>query len=221
MTMRKEYTQEMETLHNNMIRIGSLVEKSMDQARETLENYDDDLAIKVIANDDVIDQLVLEVTHECILLIAKQQPVASDLRDIIANLKLATDFERMADNAEDVCVNVRYMISSGYRLPLPKDMIRMFEEAKTMARVAMDAYVTRDREKAMQVLKRDDVVDQLYELTLNQLVQAMKDDSKSINGYLSLVMVAKHVERFADHAENVAEWVIYYLEGALDVKVQE
>lgn len=217
MTMRKEYANELQSLNNNMIRIGSLIERSMAEAKECLESYDDDLAREIIAHDDVIDEAVLDVTRECIMLIAKQQPVASDLRVIVANLKLATDFERMGDHAEDIALNVRYMIADGHMLPLPKDLINMFEEAKTMARVAMDAYVTRNREKAMEVIRRDDTVDLLYQLTRNKLLQDMKDDTKSISGYLSLVMIAKHIERFADHAENIAEWVIYYLEGALDV----
>lgn len=220
MTLRKEYTKELSQLHNEMIRLGSLVEAALENARTSLMEYNKDLATEVIKNDDVIDDIVRKINHDCVLLIARQQPVASDLRDITSNLKLITDFERMADHAEDIAVHVTRMVAMGYLLDIPDEISRMFDQAKDMTRTALDAYVSRDREKALKVMKMDDKVDHLYGLAHSQLVAYMKNDSFRAEGYVNLLMIAKHIERCADHAENVAEWVMYYLEGAYDIDLE-
>lgn len=216
MTMRVEFTKEMESLHNDMIRLGSLVETALGSANQALVKYDQALCDQVIARDDIIDQATIQINKACVLLIARQQPVASDLRDITSNLKLITDLERMGDHAEDICMITRRMIAGDYKLPIPSDLNKMFEQCRKMTSIALDAYVTRDREKALTVIKMDDLVDNLYSYIYSQMVRSMKDDTRNIEGYLQLLLIAKHVERCADHAENVAEWVIYYLEGAFD-----
>lgn len=215
--LRKEYSKELEEMHNQILRVGSLVEAAIENTSKALESYDRKIADQVIENDDVIDEAVLTTTRACIVLILRQQPVAGDLRDIIANLKLITDLERMADHAEDICLQVRFMVANNMILPIPRDLMQMFVEAKQMTRLVLNSYVQQDRDKAMQVIKRDDVVDNLYQLTYSQLQQDMKDDTKNIPGYMDLVLIAKRVERLADHAENVAEWIIYYLDGAMDI----
>lgn len=216
MALRKEFSKEMNELHNDMIRLGSLVENALCNAQEAVFNYDIDLAEQVVAGDDEIDKAAMEINKSCVLLIARQQPVASDLRDITANLKLSTDLERMADHAEDICKHLRYMIAGNQRLRLPRELERMFDETKKMTALSLDAYVSRDNEKALKVIKMDNTIDELYALVFADLSNQMKHDTMNIDGYLNLLMIAKHIERTADHAENVAEWVMYYLEGAFD-----
>lgn len=217
MTSRIEYERELQQLHNDMIRLGSMVETALQKSSIALEQYDAELCRDVIRGDDLIDEKVEIIDRDCVLLIARQQPVASDLRDITSNLKLITDLERMADHAEDICGHVLYMIEHDQKLPILPEIFKMLEVCRKMTATALDAYVTRSKEKTKEVIALDDEVDELYAASRRRLVELMSDDCQNIEGYVSLLMIAKHVERCADHAENVAEWIIYYLEGKFDI----
>lgn len=218
MSSRIEYEREMQNLHNEMIRLGSMVETALSKSRVALRDYDRDLCHEVIKGDDEIDHLVEKLDRECVLLIARQQPVASDLRDITSNLKLITDLERMADHAEDICELVLRMMDEGNKVEIPSELFQMIEVCRNMTGMAMDSYVMRSKEKSQAVLSMDDEVDSLYEKNRQILLDMMKKDPEKLEGYVAILTIAKHIERFADHAENVAGWVIYYLEGRFDIK---
>lgn len=217
MSSRIEYERELQQLHSDMIRLGSMVETALSKACLALQNYNEELCREVIKADDLIDEKVELIDRDCVLLIARQQPVASDLRDITSNLKLITDLERMADHAEDICGHVIHMIDRNQKLTVLPEILEMFDVCKQMTGAALDAYVTRSKEKTEEVLRMDDEVDRLYAIARNHLIENMREDCSNVEGYVSLLMIAKHVERCADHAENVAEWILYYLEGKFDI----
>lgn len=218
MSSRIEYEREMQNLHNDMIRLGSMVETALAKSSVALRDRDRDLCHEVIKGDDDIDQLVEKLDRDCVLLIARQQPVASDLRDITANLKLSTDLERMADHAEDICEIILHMLDFGEEIEIPAEIFQMIEVCRNMTGMAMDSYVMRSKEKSQAVISMDDEVDTLYANNRKLLMKLMKDNSEQVDSYASLLTISKHIERFADHAENVAGWVIYYLEGRFDIK---
>lgn len=217
MAARKEYERELKELHSHMIQLGSAVEKALDESSKALLNYDEDICEAVIRGDDEIDEMVDNIDRECVLLIARQQPVARDLRDITANLKLITDLERMADHAEDICSHVLRMLEKNQCIPVPESIIRLIDACRNMTGRALEAYVSRSREKAVQVLAMDDRVDEIYHALRGELIAEMRKNPSSLEGYVEMMMISKHVERYADHAENVAEWVIYYLDGKFDI----
>lgn len=217
MAQRKEYTKELEELHESMIRLGSRVEMALDLAAQAVKTCDEKICRQVIEGDDEIDLLSEEIDRNCVLLIARQQPVASDLRDITSDLKLVADLERMADHAEDICEHVLHIREGQQRVPAPARLLQMFQACKNMTARSLDAYVTRSREQALKVLSMDEEVDELYHELRQEIPELMREQPELIDSYIEWLMIAKHIERFADHAENVAEWVIYYLDGKFDI----
>ena len=146
--------------------------------------------------------------------IALQQPVARDLRDLTANLKLITDLERIADHATDICEHVLVLLELNQpKTIVPAEVIKLSERTKKMLRGALDAYVSRDAEKARKVIKMDDKIDSLHKKLNNYLIRQMTLDPANVEGYAEMLLICTHFERSADHAQNVAEWVVYYIEG--------
>lgn len=217
MAQRKEYTRELEELHESMIRLGSRVETALDLAAQAVKTCDEKICRQVIEGDDEIDLLTEIIDQNCVLLIARQQPVASDLRDITSDLKLVADLERMADHAEDICEHVLHIREGQQSAPAPARLLQMFQACKNMTARSLDAYVTRSREQAQKVLYMDEEVDELYHELRREIPELMREQPELIDTYIEWLMIAKHIERFADHAENVAEWVIYYLDGKFDI----
>lgn len=217
MAQRKEYTRELEELHESMIRLGSRVETALDLAAQAVKTCDEKICRQVIAGDDEIDLLTEIIDQNCVLLIARQQPVASDLRDITSDLKLVADLERMADHAEDICEHVLHIREGQQSAPAPARLLQMFQACKNMTARSLDAYVTRSREQAQKVLCMDEEVDELYHELRREIPELMREQPELLDTYIEWLMIAKHIERFADHAENVAEWVIYYLDGKFDI----
>ena len=152
MAQRKEYTRELEELHESMIRLGSRVETALDLAAQAVKTCDEKICRQVIEGDDEIDLLTEIIDQNCVLLIARQQPVASDLRDITSDLKLVADLERMADHAEDICEHVLHIREGQQSAPAPARLLQMFQACKNMTARSLDAYVTRSREQAQKVL---------------------------------------------------------------------
>lgn len=216
MASRIEYQKEMDALHQQMIRMGTMVEDAIHLAVASLIDMDREVAQKVIEGDDRIDEMERDINTDCIRLIARQQPVASDLRDIASNLKLITDLERIGDHAEDIAERIIYMINNDYRVTIPHDLIKLTDLMKNILRGALNAYVSRDRDLTMRVVSMDDQIDEVYDKLKAYLIRQMRLDSENTPAYVELLMICKHLERAADHSQNVAEWVMYYLDGSLD-----
>lgn len=211
--VRIEFEKELSGLHQDIIRMGAHVEQAINEAVQALSDLDSERAGKVIANDDVIDELEREIDRKCVEIIARQQPVASDLRDLTSTLKLITDLERIADHASDISERVIAINQLPSRVVIPHDVITMAEVSKQMLRGALDAYVTRNETLASEIIRMDDRVDELYDKLKKYLIHLMMVDSENVEQLVELLMVCKYFERISDHAQNVAEWVLFFIKG--------
>jgi phosphate transport system protein len=192
--------------------MGSMVEDSIDKAIVALKQHDIGLAKKIIENDDVIDGLEQEIEKECLTLIARQQPLAKDLRAIGAALKMITDMERIADHSADIAKITIKMANQNYIKPLI-DIPKMAELAKDMVNKSIDAYVNLDIDIAQKVCESDDEVDDLFNKIVAELIIIMKNDFQAVEQATDLMFIAKYLERMADHATNIGEWVIFNVTG--------
>jgi phosphate transport system protein len=202
----------LQELHNDLMRMGSIVEKQLHQCIEALVNQDVELADRVIYNDDLVDNLQKEIEDKCIKLIAMQQPLAKDLRNIFTTTKIVTDLERMADHAVDIAKIVKRLKDEKYIKQLI-DIPRMAGIVQIMIKESLDAYVEGDVEKAYATCKMDDQIDAIYKQVFSELLIIMMKDPKTITQATQFLFVCKFLERVADHTTNICEWTVYLVTG--------
>jgi phosphate transport system protein len=212
MVTRHLFEKELSEMHAMIVRMGVAVENAIGDAITALVDLDSELAQKTIDQDDIIDSMELEIECLCIDIIAKQQPVARDLRDVTSALKLITDLERIADHASDISQKI-LILSKMKRVMVHHDLITMAGISKDMIRGGLDAYVTRNLDLADEIIRKDDRVDELYEKLKEELVHLMAVDPSNIEQYVEMLLICKYFERIADHAQNVAEWVVFFVNG--------
>jgi len=199
-------------LREDLLRMGTLVKDAIHKAVQALKSQDLDLARAVVDGDEVVDVLEHEIENKCLMLLALQQPMAVDLRAIGTALKTITDLERMADHASDIA---KVALGIGHE-PLIKPLVdvpRMAEKIETMLDGALKAYVGRDVQLALEVAKGDEEIDHLYAQVYRELLTYMMEDPRTISQATHLLFVAQHLERIADHATNLSEWVVYLVDG--------
>ena len=209
--MRDRFTQQMEKLHVELIEMGALCEQAISRAYQVLMEEDPQAAQDLRKKDAAIDEKEREIESRCLKLLLQQQPVASDLRQVSAALKMITDMERIGDQASDIAEIVQTT-----HLKAPGENIRLKEMAQITQRMvsqSVDAYVKQDLGIARQVIREDDLVDHLFEEVKNELVCALKDGTSSGEQSLDYLMIAKYYERIGDHATNIAEWVEFSITG--------
>jgi len=212
MTTRQIYSQELETLRHQLLAMGQQVEEAIQSSVDALCQQDAELAQKVIDGDDAIDELEVNIEDKCMLLIAKQQPIAHDLRVIGTCLKITTDLERMGDHATDIAEIALRLGKQPLIKPLV-DIPVMAGLAKQMLHNSLMAYLNLDIALAEQISLDDDKVDHIYNRMFRELLTYMMEDPTTISQATQLLFVARYLERVADHATNVAEWVIYLATG--------
>lgn len=210
--LRSGFYKELELLQQDILKMGSVVEQQIFNAVESLVKKDEKLAIKVIEDDDIVDNLQHLIEDKCIKLIATQHPLAKDLRVIFTGVKIVTDLERMSDNAVDIAKTTIRLLNEEYIKPLI-DIPRMAHLAKEMVKNALDAYVNEDVEAAKKVCEADDEIDHLYSQIFRELLIIMMQDPKTISQATSLLFVGRYLERIADHATNIGEWLIFLVTG--------
>lgn len=210
--VRKSFHEQLEELQQEVLKMGTLVEEAIFNAVKSLKTRNEELAQQVINRDDLIDSYEIKIEDMCIKLLALQQPMAGDLRVISTAMKIVTDLERMGDHAVDIAkVTIRI---GGQPLIKPLiDIPRMAEIAQKMLRESLDAYVRRDSEQVVQLVDYDHEVDGLYCQVLRELLTFMMEDPRTIRQATQLLFVAQHLERIADHATNLGEWVYYITTG--------
>lgn len=209
--MRDRFTQQMEKLHVELIEMGALCEQAISRAYQVLMEEDPQAAQELRKKDAAIDEKEREIESRCLKLLLQQQPVASDLRQVSAALKMITDMERIGDQASDIAeiVQTTHLKAPGENIRL-KDMAQITQR---MVSKSVDAYVKQDLGIAHQVIREDDLVDHLFEEVKNELVCALKDGTSSGEQSLDYLMIAKYYERIGDHATNIAEWVEFSITG--------
>lgn len=211
-TTRHLFDKELEELHMDLIKMGSLVEESIENTITALKNQDMELARKIFWNDDFIDDMERQIEKRCLTLIARQQPIAKDLRSISTALKIITDMERIADHSADIAEITIRMAHEKYIKPLI-DVPKMAELAKQMVKEAINSYVSQDIEVANNVCKNDDKVDELFYKIILELIEIMKNDPGTVEQAINFMFIAKYLERMADHATNIGEWVVFNVTG--------
>jgi phosphate transport system protein len=209
---RKVFEANIQELHNDLIRMGSVVEKQINDCIDALVTQNTKKAENIIINDDIVDVMEREIESKAIKLIAMQQPLAIDLRNIFTTTKIVTDLERMADHAVDVAKITLRLKNEKYIKQLINIPI-MGEIVVNMIKDALDAYVAGDVETAYAVCKRDDEVDKIYKEVFKELLDLMIEDQNTINQATQLLFICKWLERIADHTTNICEWTIYLVTG--------
>lgn len=194
-----------------MVRMGGMVENAITAAVNGLVRRDDELNKKAIEADCNIDEMEKQIESRCLRIILQQQPVASDLRRVSAALKMITDMERIGDQAEDIAEIITYLSD---RSAANEQLMReMANAAIKMVTDSVDAYVKHDTIMAEKVIAADDVVDAYFDRVKHQLIERIAADPTDGEYALDLLMIAKYFERIADHAVNIAEWVIFSVTG--------
>lgn len=213
-TTRHNYDYELQGVRNDILQMGQLVITAIERSIQALVDLDMELACQVIQGDDAIDELELLLEERCVVLIARQQPLAKDLRILSTGLKISTDLERIGDHAFDIAKIAKRLGEggNGHIKPL-LDIPRMAGLATQMLRNALTAYVNMDVELADKVCQADDEVDALYNQLFRELLTYMLANPAVINDATQLIFVARYLERVADHTTNIAEWVIYLQTG--------
>jgi len=202
----------LENLNEDLLRMGSIVEKQIRQSVEALVNKDEELAMQIIENDDLVDNLQREIEGKCIKLIAREQPLAIDLRVIFTVSKIVTDLERMADHAANIAKAVKRLKSEVYIKELV-DIPRMSSIIEKMLKLALDSFIDRNIISAAEICKLDDEVDALFKRVFSDLLTIMSRDSSAINQGTQFMMIASKLERIGDHITNICEWNIYLVTG--------
>ena len=210
--MPRHFHEELEQVKEKTLKLGSLVEAMVENAVSSLVDRDSRLAEETIASDRKVDTLEVEINEDCIRLLALQQPAAKDLRFITTAMKITTDLERMADQAVNICQRAIELNEEPQLKPYI-DIPIMSQLSQKMMREALDAFVRRDAEMARQVIPEDNKVDALKNQIFRELLTFMMEDPRTIPRAIRLILVSRHLERIADHATNVAEMVVFLVEG--------
>ncbi len=206
------YEAELQALRDLLLEMGGKVEHAIADSVRSLTERDTPLAEQVKHNDQEINRLEVQIDDACRRLLALRQPAASDLRFIATALKIVVDLERMGDLAVNIAERAVDLNQAPQVQPYI-DVTRLADLAQTQLKLALDAFVAGDVERAEQVLKADDVLDALFLKIFNELLALMMEDSRAIRRATALLFVAKHLERLGDHVTNVAEMVVYMVQG--------
>ncbi len=211
--MRNRFDRQLCTLNDELIEMGSMIEKSIETAVKAMVAQDVALAEEVIDSDEEIDRQEREIEDLCLKLLLQQQPVAKDLRLISAALKMITDMERIGDHATDISEITIAMADKPYIKKL-EHIQQMAKETMVMLVESIEAFVNKDMEKAKSVIAHDDIVDDLFSKVKNELIGMIHENVDAGEQAADLLMVAKYFERIGDHATNISEWVIFSITGA-------
>lgn len=209
--MRNKFDEQLNTLNNELIIMGALCEEAIANAVKLLLNKDASLKDKIYDTDGRIDQKERDIENLCMKLLLQQQPVARDLRMISSALKMISDLERIGDQASDIAeiaefVNTTGIESETHIADMARAVIRMVTNS-------VESFVKKDTDLARKTIEEDNAVDKLFNKVKSELIVSVRDGTNNAEALVDLLMIAKYFERIGDHAENVAEWVIYSITG--------
>ena len=210
--MRNRFDRELIHLNDELIEMGSLIEKAIEKAISALVNKDVKLAQDTIEMDEEIDDKEREIEHLCLKLLLQQQPVAKDLRVISSALKMITDMERIGDQASDISEITIQLAGQKYIKEL-ETIQNMAKEASVMLVKSIEAFVNKDVVLAGEVIGKDDVVDDLFMKVKSELIELISQNTDNGEQATDFLMIAKYLERIGDHATNISEWVIFSITG--------
>jgi phosphate transport system protein len=212
--MQRHFHEELEALKQTLLAMGGLVEDQIRRVMQALLERNDALALEVIERDRQVNAYDVEVDETCVNLLALHQPAAGDLRFITTAMKIVTDLERIGDQAVNIAQRA-LELSQEPQLKPYIDLPRMAEKAQRMVKESLDAFVARDTELARRVCAADGEVDALKEQIFRELLTFMMEDARTIPRAIRLILISRFMERVADHATNIAEMVVYMVEGKM------
>lgn len=211
-----QFDAELSGISTRVLEMGGMVESQVARAVYALTHFSGEIASDVLAIEERVNQTEIEIDRDLSTIIARRQPTARDLRLLIAISKTIANLERVGDEAARIARTVQRLLSTGVssRLRLPvKDLAYEAELAVAQLRKALDAFARLDVDKAVEVLKQDNLIDQEFEGLMRKLITFMMEDPRTISSSIDLVFVAKAIERVGDHAKNLAEQIIYIVKG--------
>ena len=215
-----QFDAELSGVSTRVLEMGGMVESQVARAVYALTHFSSEIASEVLATEERVNAMEMEIDSDLSSIIARRQPTARDLRLLIAISKTIANLERVGDEAARIARTVQRLLNAGVssRLRLPvNDLAHESELAVTQLRKALDAFARLDVDKAVEVLKSDDLIDQEFEGLMRKLITFMMEDPRTISASIDLVFVGKAIERVGDHAKNLAEQVIYIVKG-MDVR---
>jgi len=212
--MHRHFDDELQSLKEQILRMGGLAEEQVQGALRALVERDSDLARRIIENDRQVNTMDVAIDEDCLRLLALQQPTARDLRFITTAMKISTELERISDLAENICERAIELNEEPQLKPYI-DIPLMANWALKMVKGALDAFVNHDAELARKVCLDDDFVDDLTHQLFRELLSFMVENPQTITRAIRITFIAKYLERIADHATNVAELVVYLVEGKI------
>jgi phosphate transport system protein len=212
MTIRMHFDEELKKLHGDILLMSAMVEEMLTKSIVSLIEKDPELAEKVIMSDEEVDKKEIEIQDFCIKLIARQQPLAKDLRLVATALKIITDLERIADHAVDIAKITKRIYKETYIKPLI-DIPRMADLTIIMLKDSIDSYVKEDIDLAQEISLRDDEIDALFKQVYMELLCYMMEDPKKITQATHFLFIGRYLERVADHITNICEAIIYLVTG--------
>jgi phosphate transport system protein len=212
MSARQSFEEELAAVNQEILRMGVMVEEALRRAVQSLVTKDGELARQVVQADAAINRMEQEIEDRCVVLIAREQPVATDLRKLVTSLKIVTQLERMGDHALHVAKGTLRLLPEPYMKPLI-DIPRMAELGIGMIQDVLTAFLDNDAQRAREVARRDQEIDDLHEQVMRELFTYMMGDSKHISQSISLLFISRFLERVGDHVTNICEWVVYAATG--------
>ena len=212
--IRKQFTKELENIKKRILALGAMVEERVQMALKAIDTNDSELAQKIIKTDYEIDETEVEIEEECLKVLALHQPMAIDLRFLIAVIKINAELERIGDEAVNIAERVG-VTAKREQLVFYFDYSFMGEKAQAMLKMSLDALIDLDYELAFKVLLMDDEVDRIKREAYDKIKAVMGGKNNKIGYLINLFLISRHLERMADHATNIAEEVVYLVEGEI------
>ncbi len=212
--MRKTFDAELQELNYEMINMSAAAEDAIDVVTESLSSSDDDAAKAAIEMTKSMDQMERDIENRCLRLLLQQQPVARDLRTISAALKMVTDLQRIGDQCANIA-EISLLLQQQKQDRTLLDIRTMSQKASIMVKRSIFAYVNRDDEAARAVIAQDDEIDEFFRTIKGELVELIVENREAADQAIDLIIIAKYLERIADHAVNIAQWAIFCVTGAL------
>jgi phosphate transport system protein len=213
--MAKHFQKELEKIKKRILSLGALVEDRVRIAAKALETKHIFDAERIIKSDYLIDEEEVEIEEECLKILALHQPVAVDLRLLVATIKINNDLERIADETVNIARRIKTIISSANECRAVYDYSSIVSKVRKMLNMSMDSLVNLDVDTAFKVLLLDDEVDRLYAAACKQVTDDIKKDPEHVEYFINMLLIARHLERIGDHATNLAEEAIYLVEGEI------
>jgi phosphate transport system protein len=212
--MTRHFQKELTYLKKRILSLGAMVEERVRMAVKAMETRDTELAVRIVGIDYEIDEAEMDIEEECLKILALHQPVAVDLRFLTAVIKINNDLERIGDEAVNIAERVQ-IISKREKLDIPFDFSEMAVKTEVMLKTSLDAVVNLDLDLAVKVIVSDDEVDAFEKQAYDVIKKAIETRPDRVGHLINLLLISRHLERIADHAQNIAEEVVYMIEGEI------